>query len=43
VGRVTEAGTLGIAAKVSTDGHNKHDPAAEWGATHAICIYTRDC
>jgi len=38
----TEAGTLGIAAKVSTDWHNKHDAAGEWGATHAICVYTRD-
>ena len=42
VRRATEAGTLGIGAKVSTDWHNEHDPAGTWGATHAICIYTRD-
>jgi hypothetical protein len=44
----TEAGTLGISAKVSTDWHRSHDEAgikAEgqggW-RDHAICIYTAD-
>lgn len=38
----TEDGTLGIAAKVSTDWHNHNDPAGAWGNVHVICIYTTD-
>ena len=42
VSKATEDGTLGIAAKVSTDWHNDYDPAGSWGRVHAICIYTAD-
>ncbi len=37
----TEAGQLGIAAKVSTDWHMRHDPAGPWN-DHVICVYTSD-
>lgn len=37
----TEAGTLGIAAKVATDWGNANDPAGPW-KEHVICIYTAD-
>ena len=42
VRRATEDGTLGIAAKVSTDWHQQNDPAGTWGKLHVVCIYTAD-
>ncbi len=48
VRRATEDGTLGLAAKVSTDWAMTHDPAG-FGAegrggwrSHVVCVYTRD-
>src|SRR5581483_1285844 len=37
----TEDGTLGIAAKVSTDWGNAHNPSVR-SKDHVICVYTRD-
>ncbi len=37
----TEAGLLGIGAKVSTHSHMEDDPAGSW-ADHVVCVYTAD-
>lgn len=39
VREATEAGRLGVAAKVATDWHMKNDPAGPWNY-HVICVYT---
>ncbi|MBI5285793.1 MAG: DUF1917 domain-containing protein [Chloroflexi bacterium] len=37
----TEAGLLGVGAKVSTHGHMADDPVGSW-ADHVVCVYTAD-